>query len=115
MSSFSVGLVYAGIGTVAFSPHTQSEGVDTYVGMGYLYLMMGVVISGAVIPVALVLLWKDMNWQAAVGSPMLALMSALTAWLVTAHTKCGELSVNCTGSNYPMLAGESSRRSNQLS
>jgi urea-proton symporter len=84
-------------------------------GMGYLYLMMGVVISGAVIPVALVLLWKDMNWQAAAASPMLALACALTAWLVTAHTECGELSVSCTGSNYPMLAGEYPRRSNLLS
>jgi hypothetical protein len=30
---------------------------------------------------------------------------ALVAWLVTAKKECGELSVACTGSNNPMLAG----------
>lgn len=73
--------------------------------MGYLYLMMGCIISSAVIPATLTLLWKDMNWIAAAGSPVLGLACSLTAWLVTARRECGELSVSCTGSNYPMLAG----------
>jgi urea-proton symporter len=87
MSSFGVGLYYAGI------------------GMGYLYLMMGVIISAAVIPATLTLIWSDMNWQAAALSPVLGLACSLTAWLVTASRECGSLSVACTGSNYPMLAG----------
>lgn len=89
MSAFGVGLFYAGI------------------GMGYLYLMMGVVISSAVIPATLTLLWRDMNWVAAAGSPVLGLICSLTAWLVTSSKDCGDLSVACTGSNYPMLAGKS--------
>lgn len=87
MSSFGVGLYYAGV------------------GMGYLYLMMGCIISSAVIPATLTLLWKDMNWIAATCSPVLGLACSLTAWLVTAQRECGSLSVSCTGSNYPMLAG----------
>ncbi len=87
MASFSTGLFYAGI------------------SMGWLYLFMGVIISAAVLPASLTLLWKDQNWIAAALSPILGLVVSLTAWLVTARRTCGELTVECTGGNYPMLAG----------
>jgi hypothetical protein len=44
------------------------------------------------------------KWAASL-SPILGLASALIAWLVTAKRECGNLGVVCTGSNYPMLAG----------
>ncbi|KAG7006612.1 urea active transporter 1 [Physcia stellaris] len=87
MAGFSTGLFYAGI------------------GMGYIYLMMGCIISSAVLPATLTLMWKDQNWIAAALSPVLGLIVALIAWLVTAKTNCGSLDVLCTGSNNPMLAG----------
>lgn len=87
MASFSTGLYYAGI------------------SMGYLYLMMGVIISGAVLPASLTLLWGRQSWAAATFSPPLALCCSLIAWLVTAKSQGGNLSVDSTGSNYPMLAG----------
>ncbi|KAL8784344.1 MAG: hypothetical protein Q9195_009089, partial [Heterodermia aff. obscurata] len=87
MAGFSTGLFYAGI------------------GMGYIYLMMGCIISSAVLPATLTLMWKDQNWVAAALSPVLGLAVALIAWLVTAKSTCGGLDVLCTGSNYPMLAG----------
>src|ERR1700761_419449 len=46
-----------------------------------------------------------MNLIAAGASPPLGLVVALIAWLVTAKKTCGSLDVDCTGSNYPMLAG----------
>jgi urea-proton symporter len=73
--------------------------------MGYIYLMMGCIISSAVIPATLTLTWGGQNWIAAAGSPVLGLACALIAWLVTAQKQCGGLTVECTGSNYPMLAG----------
>lgn len=87
MAAFSTGLHYAGI------------------SMGYLYLLMGVIISGAVLPASLTLLWDSQSWAAATFSPPLALCCSLIAWLVTAKTQYGELSVTATGSNNPMLAG----------
>lgn len=87
MAGFATGLFYAGI------------------GMGYIYLMMGCIISSAVIPATLTLTWGGQNWIAAAGSPVLGLICALIAWLVTAKKECGALTVACTGSNYPMLAG----------
>jgi urea-proton symporter len=73
--------------------------------MGYIYLMMGCIISSAVIPATLTLIWSGQNAIAAAASPVLGLACALIAWLVTAKRECGSLSVACTGSNYPMLAG----------
>lgn len=87
IATFSVGLWYAGI------------------SMGYLYLMMGVIISSAVLPATLALTWAGQNKWAASLSPVLGLVCALIAWLVTAKKECGDLGVACTGSNNPMLAG----------
>lgn len=87
MASFATGLYYAGI------------------GMGYLYLLMGVIISSAVFPGAMTLLWKGQNWIAAAVSPPLGLAISLIAWLVTASKQYGVLTVTTTGDNYPMLAG----------
>ncbi|KAK5755080.1 urea active transporter [Elasticomyces elasticus] len=87
MASFSTGLHYAGI------------------SMGYLYLMMGVIISGAVLPASLTLLWSRQSWAAATFTPPLALCCSLIAWLVTAKKEGGSLSVLSTGANNPMLAG----------
>jgi Na+/proline symporter len=66
--------------------------------MGYLYLMMGVIISSAVLPAALTLMWKQQNMIAATLSPILGLISSLIAWLVTAKKQSGNLSVDSTGS-----------------
>ncbi|KAF4462571.1 urea active transporter [Fusarium albosuccineum] len=88
MAGFSVGLYYAGI------------------SMGWLYLWMGVMISAAVIPATLTLLWTRQNWIAAACSPVLGLVCALIAWTVTCAKEFdGVLNVDNLGANNPMLAG----------
>ncbi|TKX20614.1 urea active transporter-like protein 1 [Elsinoe australis] len=86
MAGVSTGLYYAGI------------------SLGYLYLLMGVIISGAVIPASLTLLWSRQSWAAATFSPPLALACSLTGWLVQASRE-GPLTVDVTGGNNPMLVG----------
>ena len=87
MAAWSTGLHYIGI------------------SMGYLYLLMGVIISSAVLPATLTLMWSKQNWWAATLSPPLGFACSLIAWLVTAKKESGELSVASTGANNPMLAG----------
>jgi len=87
MAGFSVGLYYIGI------------------SLGYLYLLMGVIVSSAVLPASLTLLWSRQNMLAATLSPVLGLVVSLIAWLVTAKKQFGNLSVDSTGANNPMLAG----------
>jgi hypothetical protein len=73
--------------------------------MGYLYLMMGVIISPAVLPAVLTFLAADQSALACVIAPILGLCSSIAAWLATASQTCGALTIECTGSNDPMLAG----------
>lgn len=87
LAAFSTGLYYIGI------------------SMGYLYLLMGVIISSAVLPASLTLLWSGQSRLAATLTPPLGLMCSLIAWLVTAKKQGGSLSVDSTGANNPMLAG----------
>jgi hypothetical protein len=87
MAGFSTGLYYIGI------------------SMGYLYLLMGVIISSAVLPITLTLMWRRMNWYAAVFSPILGFAVSVGSWLGTAKKDFGELTVASTGANNPMLVG----------
>jgi len=97
---------YAGVFFFALALAAFSTGLY-YIGisMGYLYLMMGVIISAAVLPATLTLLWDGQSWAAATFSPLLGFACSLTGWLVKAKTEFGELSVAATGSNMPMLVG----------
>lgn len=90
MAAFSIGLFKAGI------------------SMGYLYLLMGVIVSSAVLPASLTLLWRKQNKWAATLSPVLGLACSLTAWLVTAKALYGELSVDTTGRKYVGLSSDAS-------
>lgn len=65
--------------------------------------MMGVIISSAVLPATLTLMWSKQNKWAAMLSPPLGLACSLIAWLVTAQQESGILSVDSLGANYPML------------
>lgn len=78
-----------------------------YVGvsMGFLYLLMGVCISAAVIPAALTLTWSGQSWAAATFTPPLGFCCSITSWLVTTNALYGEFTVETTGSNTPMLVG----------
>jgi len=66
---------------------------------------MGVIISSAVLPAALTLLWSRQSWLAATLSPPLGLVCSLTGWLIQTKVQYGTLTVLSTGSNYPMLVG----------
>ncbi|CAA9956777.1 Urea active transporter [Pyrenophora teres f. maculata] len=74
--------------------------------MGWLYVFMGVIISSAVLPATLTLMWKGQNKWAATLSPILGLCCSITAWLVTtSKLNDGVITVATSGANKPMLAG----------
>ncbi|PKY48655.1 Na+/solute symporter [Rhizophagus irregularis] len=78
-----------------------------YIGvdLGYMYLLMGIISSPAVIPVAYTLVWKKQTAVAAVAGALLGLICGIIAWLVAAQKLFGEITLKSTGDNYPMLAG----------
>lgn len=87
MSGFAVGLYYANI------------------FMGYLYELMGIIISSAVIPCVLTLFWKKQNTVAVTVSPILGTGLAIMSWLVCAKSKYNEITVETTFMDDPMLTG----------
>lgn len=87
MSGFATGLYYAGI------------------SMGYLYELMGVIISAAVLPTALTLLSRKQNTHAVILSPILGTAVAIMSWLVCTKKKFGSITVDNTFEDDAMLTG----------
>ena len=107
MAGFSTGLYYAGIryvSSVAKSPSPLSSD-RTASSLGWLYLFMGVLVSGAVIPATATLFLSTQSWAAATFSPPLATICALVGWLVHAKSSYGLLSLDSTGDQDIMLTG----------
>ncbi|KAJ3033959.1 hypothetical protein HDV00_005621 [Rhizophlyctis rosea] len=75
------------------------------ISLGYLYLLMGVLISPAVAPVAFTLTWKKQTATAAISGALGGFAGGLAAWLITTKALFGEINITTTGENYPMLAG----------
>lgn len=75
------------------------------IDLGWLFLVMGLLIGGAVFPAAFAITWKGQTRAGAFSGAVTGLCAGLIAWLVTAHQYYGSLSVSTTGMEYPTLAG----------
>ena len=75
------------------------------VSMGFLYSMMGIIISSAVIPSVMTLLWNRQSKVAVCVSPPLGFVCAMVAWLGVTKVQYGSLTVETTGSDFMMLIG----------
>lgn len=95
--------VVAGFGIImgVLAVILKEAGID----LGYLYSLMGVLISSAVLPVTFTLLWKKQNVTAACVAPIGGLVISITAWLVCAKLYSGEINLATTGTDQAMLAG----------
>ena len=79
--------------------------------LGFVYLMMGIFIGSAVMPVAFVLTWKDASASGAIAGAVVGQICGLITWIVCslferdANGKHGTVDLDTLGGNYPMLAG----------
>lgn len=90
-----------GLVMAAFACIWNAIGID----LGWLFLVMGLLIGGAVFPAAFAVTWKGQTRAGAISGALAGLAAGLTAWLVEAKVYYGELSVASTGGSYPTLAG----------
>ncbi|KAF4535270.1 Solute symporter family transporter [Lasiodiplodia theobromae] len=79
----------------------NAAGID----LGWLFLVMGLLIGGAVFPAAFAVTWRGQTRNGAVAGALGGLAVGLAAWLGTAKGLYGGLSVEATGREYPTLAG----------
>ncbi|TKA83061.1 hypothetical protein B0A55_00925 [Friedmanniomyces simplex] len=94
-------ICFFGLVMAAFACIWNAVGVD----LGWLFLVMGLIIGGAVFPAAFTLCWKGQTRIGAVAGCIGGLAAGVTAWLVQAHVQYGELTIASTGASYPTLAG----------
>lgn len=75
------------------------------IDLGWLFLTMGLIIGGAVFPVAFAVTWRGQSKAGALAGSLSGLSAGIIAWLVTAKTYYGAVTVETTGKEYPTLAG----------
>ncbi|KAJ7181472.1 solute symporter family transporter [Mycena crocata] len=73
--------------------------------LGWLFLVMGLLIGGAVFPAAFAITWAGQTRAGAICGALGGLLAGLSAWLITAQQCYGEITVVTTGREYPTLAG----------
>jgi SSS family transporter len=78
-----------------------------YIGisLGYLYELMGTLVSSAVFPIALTITWKKQNVIGAVGGTIFGCLAGVISWLVVAQVQYGVIDLDSTFGDYPMLTG----------
>ena len=75
------------------------------IDLGWLFLTMGLLIGGAVFPTAFSIIWNGQTKAGAISGALGGLAAGLIAWLSTAHTYYGAITIATTGMEYPTLAG----------
>ncbi|KAF7360171.1 Solute symporter family transporter [Mycena venus] len=90
-----------GLTMAIFACIWNAIGID----LGWLFLVMGLLIGGAVFPAAFAITWKGQTKAGAISGAVGGLVAGLIAWLVTARQYYGEVTVFTTGLEYPTLAG----------
>ena len=75
------------------------------IGLGWLYTMMGIAVAPAVFPIFGSLVWKKTNSMGCVAGMVGGCILGIMTWLVTAGTLYNSVTVDTTGEQYPLVAG----------
>lgn len=90
-----------GMTMAVFACIWNAIGID----LGWLFLVMGLLIGGAVFPAAFAVTWRGQTKAGAISGAVTGLAAGLVAWLTTAYRYYGAVTVATTGLEYPTLAG----------
>ncbi|KAF1982048.1 solute symporter family transporter [Aulographum hederae CBS 113979] len=90
-----------GLTMAVFACIWNAIGID----LGWLFLVMGLLIGGAVFPCAFAITWRGQSRIGAISGAIGGLCAGIIAWLSTAYVYYDEITVATTGLSYPTLAG----------
>lgn len=71
----------------------------------YLITLIGILVDSAVIPMACTIMWKKQSLAAVLIAPILCSTVAVLAWLLTAYTHYGSVTIATTSEVLPLVAG----------
>ncbi|KAF1351802.1 solute symporter family transporter [Delphinella strobiligena] len=94
-------IVVFGITMAVFACIWNAAGID----LGWLFLVMGLLIGGAVFPAAFAITWRGQSKAGAISGAISGLCAGLIAWLSVAYTHYGAINITTTGTEYATLAG----------
>lgn len=75
------------------------------ISLGWLFLVMGTIIGGAVMPAAFTITWKGQTRAGAISGSLAGLVVGLIAWLAQTKTYYGEITIATTSGPYPTMSG----------
>lgn len=90
-----------GLTMAVFACIWNAAGVD----LGWLFLVMGLLIGGAVFPAAFAITWRGQTAAGAITGAVGGLIVGIAAWLAVAKVYFGEITISSTGTEYATLAG----------
>ncbi|KAM0558127.1 hypothetical protein ACHAPJ_005294 [Fusarium lateritium] len=73
--------------------------------VNYLITAIGIFVDSAIIPMACTIMWRKQSKAAVVMAPLLSSAAAIIAWLTTAYTHSGEVTIASTSQSLPLVAG----------
>lgn len=94
-------IVVFGLTMAVFACIWNAAGID----LGWLFLVMGLLIGGAVFPAAFAITWRGQSKAGAISGAVFGLVAGVIAWLVVAYQYYGEITITSTGTEYATLAG----------
>ena len=75
------------------------------IGLGWVYLFMGIMIGSAVAPLALMMTWDRLPGWGAMAAAWTGMGLAFLVWIISAAAIEGEITIATLGGNMPMLYG----------
>ncbi|KAJ7634573.1 solute symporter family transporter [Roridomyces roridus] len=90
-----------GIAMAVFACIWNAIGID----LGWLFLVMGLTLGGAVFPAVFTVTWRGQSKEGAIMGALGGLAVGIAAWLGTAQALYGEITIASTGMQYSTLAG----------
>ena len=79
--------------------------LEMNISLGYLYELMGTLISSAVCPIAFTLTWRKQTAAAAVSGTIVGVVAGIICWLIAAQVESGVITLQSTFGDVPMLVG----------
>lgn len=73
--------------------------------MNYIVTAIGIVVDSAIVPMACTVMWKKQSKLAVIASPLISSAAAIIAWLTTAYTHYGSVTLATTSEALPLVAG----------
>jgi SSS family transporter len=73
--------------------------------VNFLVTCLGIFVDSAIIPMACTVMWKKQSWIACVFAPLISSAAGIIAWLLTTHSRYGEVTLATTSELIPLAAG----------